>query len=562
MTSPSIRARNLAAAISMALAAGGLQAATITVDSADDSPASIACNLRSALKAVNDGSIAGVPLCSAAVSGDPFGTNDTIVLPGLSPITLTQGALTVTASSVTINGTAAIPLPTFAPGSASAFPYQIIDAAGGSRVLAVADGVTLSANGLSLSGGQTAGNGGGVSIGAGATAVFSNCSVSSNFAANHGGAIYAAPTSTLTLIDSTLSGNSSLTGGALFADDSSVTVTNTSIAYNYASYAGGIYAVAGALILDQASIYANTARTYSGGVSVTNGALTMTNSRVFANSGGRGGGMLLSFATGTITRSTISGNTAACRSFCAGAILLDQSTFAVSDSTLSGNVAAGHANYIAGGASVSDSTVTFVNSTVSGNVGVGDRNISGAFREVQFLPYSGLTLINSTVTNNTAVAIYGTAAGGVLLDSLHFSPPASSSNNVDLRNTIVSGNVPAGSDIVVDTFSNSPTAQYSLLGSAQNILAFNDPANHNVFSDAPGLGPLEDNGGPTWTHALLPNSPALSAGSAALAMFSGQPLEFDQRGPGFARVFGGAVDIGAFEDQSDPLFADGFEGEP
>jgi len=203
-----------------------------------------------------------------------------------------------------------------------------------------------------------------------------------------------------------------------------------------------------------------------------------------------------------------------------------------------------------------------VNSTVSGNVGVGDRNISGAFREVQFLPYSRLTLINSTVTNNTAVAIYGTAAGGVLLDSLHFSPPASSSNNVDLRNTIVSGNVPAGSDIVVDTFSNSPTAQYSLLGSAQNILAFNDPANHNVFSDAPGLGPLEDNGGPAWTHALLPNSPALSAGSAALAMFSGQPLEFDQRGPGFARVFGGAVDIGAFEDQSDPLFADGFEGEP
>jgi len=100
------------------------------------------------------------------------------------------------------------------------------------------------------------------------------------------------------------------------------------------------------------------------------------------------------------------------------------------------------------------------------------------------------------------------------------------------------------------------------LGSAQDILAFNDPANHNVFSDAPGLGPLEDNGGPTWTHALLPNSPALSAGSAALAMFSGQPLEFDQRGPGFARVFGGAVDIGAFEDQSDPLFADGFEGEP
>jgi len=272
--------------------------------------------------------------------------------------------------------------------------------------------------------------------------------------------------------------------------------------------------------------------------------------------------MLLSAATGTITKSTISGNTASCRSFCAGAILLDNSTFAVSDSTLSGNLAAGHANYITGGVSVSDSTVTFVNSTISGNVGVGDREISGAFRELHFFPYNGLTLINSTVTNNTAVAIYGTAAGGVLLGSFHFSPPPPSNNTLDLRNTIVSGNAPAGSDIVIDTFSGSLTAQYSLLGSAQNILAFNDPANHNVFSDSPGLGPLEDNGGPTKTHALLPESPALSAGSAALAMFSAQPLEFDQRGPGFVRIFGGAVDIGAFEDQSDPLFADGFEGEP
>jgi hypothetical protein len=111
MTPTSIRARNLAAAISIAFATAGLHAATIIVDSSDDDPGSLACNLRSALKAVNDGSTLAVANCSAAVSGDPFGISDTIVLAGLSPITLTQGALTVAASSVTIDGSGTIPPP-------------------------------------------------------------------------------------------------------------------------------------------------------------------------------------------------------------------------------------------------------------------------------------------------------------------------------------------------------------------------------------------------------------------------------------------------------------------
>ncbi len=51
----------------------------------------------------------------------------------------------------------------------------------------------------------------------------------------------------------------------------------------------------------------------------------------------------------------------------------------------------------------------------------------------------------------------------------------------------------------------------------------------------------EDNGGPTLTHALLPDSPARDAGDNADAP------EWDQRGPGFPRVGNGVTDIGAFE---------------
>src|SRR5205814_7557909 len=59
--------------------------------------------------------------------------------------------------------------------------------------------------------------------------------------------------------------------------------------------------------------------------------------------------------------------------------------------------------------------------------------------------------------------------------------------------------------------------------------------------------PLQFNGGPTPTMALLPDSPALNAGLNAFVA-----TDTDQRGPGFPRVYGGTVDIGAFELQDSP----------
>jgi hypothetical protein len=61
----------------------------------------------------------------------------------------------------------------------------------------------------------------------------------------------------------------------------------------------------------------------------------------------------------------------------------------------------------------------------------------------------------------------------------------------------------------------------------------------NIYGKDPLLGPLQDNGGPTWTDALLPGSPAIDAGSSA-----GGPA-LDQRG--IHRPQGLAPDIGAFE---------------
>src|SRR5262249_42109572 len=58
------------------------------------------------------------------------------------------------------------------------------------------------------------------------------------------------------------------------------------------------------------------------------------------------------------------------------------------------------------------------------------------------------------------------------------------------------------------------------------------------------LGVLKDNGGPTMTHKLLQGSPAIDAGDNTDAP------EGDQRGPGYARVVNGTIDIGAYEVQA------------
>jgi hypothetical protein len=57
------------------------------------------------------------------------------------------------------------------------------------------------------------------------------------------------------------------------------------------------------------------------------------------------------------------------------------------------------------------------------------------------------------------------------------------------------------------------------------------------------LGPLQDNGGPTFTNELLTGSPAIDAGDPNFT----PPPDYDQRGPGFDRVVNGRIDIGAFE---------------
>jgi hypothetical protein len=111
--------------------------------------------------------------------------------------------------------------------------------------------------------------------------------------------------------------------------------------------------------------------------------------------------------------------------------------------------------------------------------------------------------------------------------------------------------LPSGAPGAPDVQGSFTSLGYNLIGRTDGSSGFTNGVNGDLAGSAnapldPILGPLADNGGPTFTMALLHGSPALDAGSDALLQ---QPynLKTDQRG--FPRRSGSHVDIGAFEFQ-------------
>ncbi len=154
------------------------------------------------------------------------------------------------------------------------------------------------------------------------------------------------------------------------------------------------------------------------------------------------------------------------------------------------------------GVSNSD-TATIINCTIVGN----------QYGITTFT--SNLSITNATVIDNTNSGVIGQAAGGP-------TPLINMSNSLVLGSpTNVQGNF-TGSN-------NRTTGTVAAAG---------------LEVDANGKAVLKNNGGPTFTVALLPGSPAIDAGSNALIP-SG--VTTDQRGTGFARIVNTTVDMGAFE---------------
>ena len=271
---------------------------------------------------------------------------------------------------------------------------------------------------------------------------------------------------------------------------------------------------------DQLTISGNNASTVfrndNTTASVVINALTIT-----GGNAGFGGG-IANIVGGDLTfnNSVISGNNATH----SGGGFNNDGTLTLNNSTVNNNSASINGGGISnGGTTANGGGVTLNNSTISGNSAPNGGGIdNGTFNNG-----SRLTLNSSTLSNNS--------------NSLRNN---GTSSVTTLNNSIIA-NSTSGNDCT--RVSGTVNASYSLI--EQNLTCVNGTNSNNLTGD-PMLGPLQNNGGPTETHALLDGSIAIDQGNSALTT--------DQRG--FMRPVdkvlvanapgGNGSDIGAFEDQA------------
>ena len=311
-------------------------------------------------------------------------------------------------------------------------------------------------------------------------------------------------------VDVTISGgNASLIFNVYnsVGQDANVTLDSLNIVDGSGVYVGGIYINPGSTVEVRNSQLSGNNANLNGGAIFNRGDLTISGSRLTNNTSSMYGGAIASDGMLTIVDSTIDSN--------------------------SGGIGGGIAAF-------GDSVLTLRNSTVSGNASVGD---GGGIWSLD----STILLANSTVTDNSASGV----GGGISL----FADDSSDDESLTLHNSIVAGNSDDGTAPDVEALSdvaNDLVVENSLIGDTTGSGISSTTGSGNVLNELALIGPLADNGGPTLTHALLTGSPAIDAGSNALAVDeSGNPLTTDQRGE--TRIEAGTVDIGAVESRLDKL---------
>jgi hypothetical protein len=286
----------------------------------------------------------------------------------------------------------------------------------------------------------------------------------------------------------------------------------------------------------------------------------------------------------TITNGIASGNGVG------GGIYNDHSTLTVNNSTISGNQGGGIGN---DGQTNGAATLQINNSSISGNSGGAISNYAA------YVGYAAVQINSSSMKGNAGYGIFsvgcleshGCGQAIVQMDSCTLSANNGGIFADPLTQLAVANSTLSGNDVGVDNYNNVSTTSISNctfneasvdIDNYVGFLTINNtvlkvgPSGHsivnfsgghvtslgyNLSSDdgggyliGPGdqintdpvLGPLQDNGGPTFTHALLPGSPALNAGDPNFT----PPPFFDQRGSGFDRVRNGRLDVGSYEEQA------------
>lgn len=375
-------------------------------------------------------------------------------------------------------------------------------------------------------------------------------------------------------------------GGGIYNEGSSgnaiLTIKNSDLSRNFSIYGGAIYNDGSegraTLAITESTLNSNQGTNGGGGIFNTgvygNAVLTITNSSLSRNLSYEMGGAIYNEAaaglgTVTIDKSNLSGN----RTFGQGGGIHNVSADAaslseegvnedgtaivtVTNSTLSGN-SAGHEPppdfFLPGeGGGIFNesfwggtSTVNLINSTLSDN---SSDNRGGGIQNRAYAEGSATIVINNCTLNGNSANNGGGSLSNWVPPYEGWGPGIAT---LDIANTILNagasgGNIQNLSGTVISRGYNLSSDAVGGDGSTDPGGLLNGPG--DIRNTNPHLGPLQNNGGPTMTHALLEYSPAIDNGNPNFDPNTfNPPLLYDQRGRRFRRVVNGAVDIGAYE---------------
>ena len=382
--------------------------------------------------------------------------------------------------------------------------------------------------------------GGGIYNDTNASLDVSGCAFISDTAiGRYGGAIYNAVSATVSITNSSLSGNSTVwvngtggLGGAVY-NEGSLRVANSNVIGNRADnvYGGGIAHYDGSAVVINSTFTGNS--TYQGGGIYSRAPLTVTGSTFTRNTAAYGGG-ISNWDVLNLNNTTFISNTAdKVFSFTGdGGGVLNAGTMQVASSKFVGN------NGQRGAGIYNESTLSVVSSTLTGN----SASLSGGGIFNDYLSYfsASLYIDNSTLSANSA----GSMGGGIAnTDRLVISNTTFSGNtagqwgggivhygyNVNwnivchafsaTNATFAADNAPHGSEI---SSSCPATLTNTLIAGNCNISDFPitdggynlDSGNscgfsttlHSLINTDPLLGPFGSYGGPAQTFALAHRS--------------------------------------------------------
>ena len=392
-------------------------------------------------------------------------------------------------------------------------------------VFQVLPGRSATLDKLSVINGNSSGNGGGI-INDKGTLIISNSAISNNFAPQQfGGGIY--NDGTLTIKNSSVSGNNAVNGAGI-TSRGKLTIENSTIENNVAQTSSGGITVSGDFSLQNSKVLNNISGDYYGGISINSFTRSTISDSVISGNRAKSHGALYQggMSQATITNTVISDNWAE-----NSAGLFNGGEMTLESSTVSGNTAQnGHAGVV----NFSGGKLLINNSTVSNNSAL-NYGVGGVINSGQ------LTISSSTISQNSAK----TSGGGI----------ANANNGMlTIKNSIIAGNVAPDAPEIDNYYSvNQITSQgYNIIGHSGNSGTrgtINTLTTDKTPTEAIGniIRPLGNYGGPTQTHALVLNSPAINAGDPTSTLTIDQ--RGGQRGPAGLNA-GSRIDIGAYESTS------------